>query len=418
MKVQKMRIKGLNNAPGWIEVDFHEDINILTGRNGAGKTTLLKSIWYGISGNIEHLIREVVFEKYEIETSAFTLTVDRRNANPENPREVESISVSLTDKNGVALAPRKTESRDRMERNISSAVNIANRITAKIDNNSSVFFPTFRRIEGGFGMAELEVSRYAPSRYMPSSQMQDALEALSNFLTTPGHQFVASTSTSDLKVLLNSKYAELSNKVNGDSENLLQNIFRLVRRDRDQQNNQSNDLDAINEARKTLHEIDSAAIEFEMRRESTFAPFAVLLKLVEEMLSHKGVRLTDTLVAGDAARAIDSTKLSAGEKQMLSFLCYNAFASESKIFIDEPELSLHVDWQRLLVRTLISQQLGNQFFIATHSPFIYSQYADKEIVISPDRGNQDEAADVGLPFFESSSRMNSEFPDRNWRDDL
>lgn len=392
MKVQRMRIKGLNNAPGWIEIEFHEDINIFTGRNGAGKTTLLKSIWYGISGNIEHLIREVVFEAYEIETSSYFLSVERKESGPTDVRNIESYTIQLTDRRGRALAPRKTESRDRVERGMpAGAVNVANRITVGIDSNTSVFFPTFRRIEGGFGMADMDQSRYMQTHYLPSSQMQQALEALSGFLTTPGHQFVASTSTSDLTVLLNTKYAELSNKVNKESENLLQNIFSLVRQSNAYPT--SNDIDAIIESRTTLTNINAAATEFEMRREKTFAPFGVLLNLVENMLSHKGVRLTDTLIAGDAARAIDSTKLSAGEKQMLSFLCYNAFASQSKIFIDEPELSLHVDWQRQLVRTLVSQQQENQFFIATHSPFIYSQYADKEIVISPDRGFEDEQID-------------------------
>ena len=63
---------------------------------------------------------------------------------------------------------------------------------------------------------------------------------------------------------------------------------------------------------------------------------------------------------------------------MLSFLCYNTFSENAAIFIDEPELSLHVDWQRLLLPTLLEQGIENQFFIATHSPFIYSKYPDKE----------------------------------------
>ena len=43
---------------------------------------------------------------------------------------------------------------------------------------------------------------------------------------------------------------------------------------------------------------------------------------------------------------------------MLSFLCYNAFSENTAIFIDEPELSLHVDWQRLLLPTLLEQGTG------------------------------------------------------------
>ncbi|EDZ47000.1 conserved hypothetical protein [Rhodobacterales bacterium Y4I] len=71
---------------------------------------------------------------------------------------------------------------------------------------------------------------------------------------------------------------------------------------------------------------------------------------------------------------------------MLSFICYNAFYKNSVIFIDEPELSLHVDWQRQLFHILNGQESGNQFVFATHSPFIYGKYPDKEIAIGFDRG--------------------------------
>lgn len=83
--------------------------------------------------------------------------------------------------------------------------------------------------------------------------------------------------------------------------------------------------------------------------------------------------------------------LSAGEKQMLSFICYNAFYNNTIFFIDEPELSLHVDWQRRLFLTLNQQNPSNQFIITTHSPFIYSKYPEKEVCvdIKKDKGNSD-----------------------------
>ena len=55
---------------------------------------------------------------------------------------------------------------------------------------------------------------------------------------------------------------------------------------------------------------------------------------------------------------------------------------DSVIFIDEPELSLHADWQRQLFPILARQQSSNQFIVATHSPFIYSKYPDKEIELA------------------------------------
>ena len=115
-------------------------------------------------------------------------------------------------------------------------------------------------------------------------------------------------------------------------------------------------------------------------------PFSVLSERIGDILEYKGIRLNEEITLGDENGAIEADKLSAGEKQMLSFLCYNAFSENAAIFIDEPELSLHVDWQRLLLPTLLEQETGNQFFVATHSPFIYAKYPDKEILLGDDRG--------------------------------
>ncbi len=61
---------------------------------------------------------------------------------------------------------------------------------------------------------------------------------------------------------------------------------------------------------------------------------------------------------------------------------------QALIIIDEPELSLHVDWQRQLFAILIGQEASNQFVVATHSPFIYSKYPDKEIQLDAERGDE------------------------------
>jgi predicted ATP-dependent endonuclease of OLD family len=67
---------------------------------------------------------------------------------------------------------------------------------------------------------------------------------------------------------------------------------------------------------------------------------------------------------------------------MLGFLCYNALSDNTAIFIDEPELSLHQDWQEILLPLLLKQETGNQFFVATHSEFIYDQFPDKEFILN------------------------------------
>ena len=65
--IQSFKVIGLNRRMSF-GLQFHEDINIVTGKNGSGKTTLLKLLWYAISGNLERIIPEIQFESFELET--------------------------------------------------------------------------------------------------------------------------------------------------------------------------------------------------------------------------------------------------------------------------------------------------------------------------------------------------------------
>jgi len=47
--------------------------------------------------------------------------------------------------------------------------------------------------------------------------------------------------------------------------------------------------------------------------------------------------------------------------------------------IDEPELSLHVDWQRRLVENMTLLNPSAQYIFATHSPEIMADVDDSKI---------------------------------------
>jgi len=138
--------------------------------------------------------------------------------------------------------------------------------------------------------------------------------------------------------------------------------------------------------KNVLLEIEELVKNTDRQKELILKPFTVLSQLIHEIFKDKSIEITRTLTLGEAKDAITSDKLSSGEKQMLSFLCYNFFLEKTAIFIDEPELSLHTDWQRILFPTLLEQGTDNQFFVATHSPFIYSKYPDKEHILDLDKG--------------------------------
>lgn len=79
-------------------------------------------------------------------------------------------------------------------------------------------------------------------------------------------------------------------------------------------------------------------------------------------------------------KVVEIYDLSSGEKQLLIIL-FKVFLQEEKPFIllmDEPEVSLHVDWQHQLIGAIRELNPNCQLIIATHSPSIFGDgWADK-----------------------------------------
>lgn len=357
--IKRFAYEGLSGS--WSkELIFHPDINVLTGKNGAGKTTVLKLLWFMISGNIERIIPEINFESAEVETDAFTLRIEMTQVGP-YPQANLRWDIGKGDKTAKITCKSSLIERGRFHE-----------IDAEIAtvSGASVFFPTFRRIEGGFSISgQNTINR-------TRGALQDSMRDLSDALSYEKHVFVSSVATDDLQTLLTKQYANTSQKAN-DLHAVLAAFIQTKIKGYSRVDGVSTE-ENLATATAILDSIRDRANDNENKRELLFQPFTVLIKLVQEILQHKGISFKNITTFGDVSSAVEAGHLSAGEKQMLSFLCYNAFQRNSAIFIDEPEISLHVDWQRIMFPKLMEQGVDNQFIIATHSPFIYAKYADKE----------------------------------------
>ncbi len=358
------------------ELIFHPDINVLTGKNGAGKTSILKLLWYMISGNIERIIPEIRFDSAEVETDALFLRIEMAQSGPYQQANLK-WDIGKGEKKTTIICKQSLIERGRFHE-----------IDAEIAtvSGSSVFFPTFRRIEGGFS-----VSGHNPANRM-RSPLQESMRELSDSLSYEKHIFVSSLSTDDLESLLTKQYADTSRKANDLHVSLAAFILTTIK-----SYSQVDDVstqESLDAARAILDSIRDQAKANEDKREMLFLPFTVLIKLVGDLLQHKGISFKNITTFGDVSSAVEAGHLSAGEKQMLSFLCYNAFNRNSAIFIDEPEISLHVDWQRILFPKLLEQCVNNQFIVATHSPFIYTKYVDKEHRLDEDVGYTERHGDA------------------------
>jgi predicted ATP-binding protein involved in virulence len=377
MKLKKVSIEGLSKKLNF-EFNFNDDINIITGTNGSGKTTLLKILWYTISGNIERILPEIGFKKLHLETSNFSVNLENTN------EVIQWKYTNFHSKTKKSSKEGKFELEDSF--NPFDGSDRLNRLIIE-NSSSSLFFPTFRRIEGGYSMTNTRMVRRRArvsngelvSEMIERDDIQDDFDALSNRLSVANHKFICSISTHDIVSLLTTRYALNSERLN---EHYLKFSSLII----DQIENAKSDIQENKEkAFSILSDLQKEADNVNKKREDLLNPFNALSELASKIFQHKGIKIK-SITLGKSVDAIDSGVLSAGEKQMLSFLCYNAFYDDAIIFIDEPELSLHPDWQRKLFPTLFKQKSSNQFIVATHSPFIYSKYEDKEIFLSKDKG--------------------------------
>lgn len=76
-------------------------------------------------------------------------------------------------------------------------------------------------------------------------------------------------------------------------------------------------------------------------------------------------------------RDIDISDLSSGEKHILTILGRVALSYEgaTSFIADEPELSLHLDWQRKIIPAITKLSPNTQVIVATHSPAIFEEGA-------------------------------------------
>jgi predicted ATPase len=120
----------------------------------------------------------------------------------------------------------------------------------------------------------------------------------------------------------------------------------------------------------------------EKRIEKVNAPLDSFKRLVESMYSGNKKLVfgeKDITIEISTNTKIKLPSLSSGEKQLF-FIAFEAIRSgNSSIIIDEPELSMHVDWQRKLITSLRELNPRMQLIMATHSPEIMADLQDEKI---------------------------------------
>lgn len=125
--------------------------------------------------------------------------------------------------------------------------------------------------------------------------------------------------------------------------------------------------------------------EHEANTTNIFAPMESFWKCLESFMPNKRFLFNKTgnsdlvveLTEGNSEKqSIRLSSLSSGEKQLFILLSEALLQKKSAhLFIaDEPELSLHIEWQRRILSTLLELNPNAQIIVATHSPEIAGNF--------------------------------------------
>ncbi len=125
--------------------------------------------------------------------------------------------------------------------------------------------------------------------------------------------------------------------------------------------------------KRTQH-IITLSLQAQNQKQVVFQPINGFLQIVGEFIDDKEVKIDpngDLTIQKDGKR-IAIADLSSGEKQLLILLIETLLQkNEPFVFLaDEPELSLHIEWQAKIISSIRNLNPHSQIIVATHSPEI------------------------------------------------
>jgi predicted ATPase len=372
--IVSFNIEGLAGRKDACALSLNETVNVFFGPNGSGKTSLLRILHSALSNDAE-ILREVPFTRATVVIHSWVRAIDF----------TYSLDRTLKDQ----PPPRGTVP------TIGGALRRPKRVSWQIEPETETknwfhkYLPTSRIYAS---LAATTTPYYALGETAPLSE--DALEA----------QFAQS-----LTQIWKDYSADVARRVNKAQEAGLARILEaVILRSAPAPDEKPGDPAEAYRAvsnflsRRGMESVSLSENEFLARyaTEPQLRSVALDIESVESEIAHVtqpredfrrlanemffGGKLLNFTEKGDIEVAIGDKKiglstLSSGEKQLLRIFVETLAAGASMILVDEPELSMHVEWQRKLISSMQVLNPTAQMIFATHSPEVMADVPDNQI---------------------------------------
>ena len=390
--VKEITIDGLAGRDYSVTIACDRYLNVLWGVNGCGKTSLLRIVHSALQGEPEILSRTpfkaatVTFESdgttYSRSYEATGRSRTRKNIDSEL---VESVSedVAFSRDIDVATAKRMIETREahhwrttpRQSKRPQSSFPHRYLPISRVASDGRAAFRTSERLTGAFDEGAIDrqfatelQQLWSECWYRESSRVallqREGIAEILNSVVEPkeksGQGGLPTESIDSIYTILRSFFK---------SQRIPFELGTLSQFGKSYRQNE-----ALRRVAQKVVEIQSSTLEVGKPRRQ-------IEDLISDLFSgKKQLRLGSRQIEVVADEVhIPVPHLSSGERQMVRMLVECLAIEGNCILIDEPELSMHVDWQNRLIGAMRSVNPDAQIIVATHSPEVMAEISDDHI---------------------------------------
>lgn len=398
-----------------VETDFNNDVNIFIGRNGTGKSTFINLLQAVISVDLE-LLFGLQFEKiivqlkdskkrrkievtkiahdlqykelqYQIGSKKFKLPVipDRElkyvtkrsgRIHPKFYRDIQEIKLILSKLVNVSYLSVNRDNILREDFRDSRREDIYNAIDSRLEELIGELTSYQLKLETDLG----RLSKKFQEDVLKSNLFNEEYDYVNinepvkldyRRITSGLQQAYRGLGILDDKITENIEKHVAAIQKAADAINI-----HVKDKDKPIYPNDVTPLTLLGRTRK-INELSS---ELEKDKKRIFERLNEYIKMLNDFHETKEFTLQDSKIGGISIFKenveIPLSQLSSGEKQLIILLTEALLqkGAQTLFIADEPELSLHIEWQRRVIPSIRVLNPNSQIIVATHSPEIVGKF--------------------------------------------
>ncbi len=426
MKIRNLKIKGLYNLYNY-DIDFFDDVTFLHGSNGCGKTTILSIINNIINSDINYLMsfvfKEINLMYYDPNENIHGNIIYEKDSDKINLK-FNNNTYDLTYLNQKKVIKSIDYEVIKTHKEIDEILNQIKNLFPK------VFLPLIRKDK-----IQNERNRInhiiVEDTTINWSDIDKALKHVEKIIFKHYHEVLEKLSQNDKYLRDNIVSDILVNDMNTHSmvESFLEMSEESLNKLIVQYKESIKTINNLTGLSLNSSQIEELLYDFQDYKKSDKISISLLINLYKIIQAKRIIKLTTeynnkksyitrkiihfkniineffsmgsikktmiinsnlnqiTFSTDNKGNDFKLTQLSSGEKQIFLFFVHLFFNLEDNIegifIIDEPEMSLHIGWQKIFVKTILDINDKLQLIFATHSPEIISDYLRKSVRLVP-----------------------------------